>query len=120
MNYKITPTPGGGGDVIKLREIESLFFPQTAVLPHPALSKGEGLTDCAAQVLSFGEDLGEAKHNAFLNLMTLAVMISPPFKGLGAGALFRWVVNRSCKNDQPLFISRITKKNGRLIITSCI
>jgi len=51
VNYKITPTPGGGGDVIKLREIESLFFPQTTVLPHPALSKGEGVTAWAAQVL---------------------------------------------------------------------
>jgi len=33
-----------------------------SVLPHPALSKGEGSKKREAKVLSFGEDLGEAKH----------------------------------------------------------
>jgi len=31
------------------------------ISPHPTLSKGEGLKKSAVQVLSFGEDLGEAK-----------------------------------------------------------
>jgi len=30
-------------------------------LPHPALSKGEGSKKSEVEVLSFGEDLGEAK-----------------------------------------------------------
>ncbi len=31
--------------------------------PHPARSKGEGHEKAAGQVLSFGEDLGEATKN---------------------------------------------------------
>jgi len=31
-------------------------------MPHPALSKGEDLKKSEAKVLSFGEDLGEAKQ----------------------------------------------------------
>jgi len=31
--------------------------------PHPTLSKGEGHEKTAVQVLSFGEDLGEAIKN---------------------------------------------------------
>jgi len=34
------------------------------VSPHPALSKGEGLKRSEVQVLSFGEDLGEANGKA--------------------------------------------------------
>jgi len=42
----------------------TIISSQTRRWPHPALSKGEGkksMTKIAAKVLSFGEDLGEAK-----------------------------------------------------------
>ena len=42
-------------------------FPQTAILPHPALSKGEGFSYSAVQVLSFGKDLGEASTKPGVN-----------------------------------------------------
>jgi hypothetical protein len=32
-------------------------------MPHPTLSKGEGFKKSEVEVLSFGEDLGEAKKS---------------------------------------------------------
>jgi hypothetical protein len=39
------------------------------LLPHPALSKGEGSKKREVKILSFGEDLGEAKRNANANFL---------------------------------------------------
>jgi hypothetical protein len=45
------------------------------LLPHPALSKGEGFKKSEVKVLSFGEDLGEAKNKA-LNFLTTVHFLS--------------------------------------------
>jgi len=49
--------------------------------PHPALSKGEG-SDIAEdqKVLSFGEDLGEAKVVNFANLLEMVALINPDLR----------------------------------------
>jgi tRNA-2-methylthio-N6-dimethylallyladenosine synthase len=49
--------------------------------PHPALSEGEGSEE-ANEVLSFGEDLGEAEVPAtnFANLLELVALISPELR----------------------------------------
>ncbi|MEZ2337000.1 MiaB/RimO family radical SAM methylthiotransferase [Mucilaginibacter sp. RCC_168] len=48
--------------------------------PHPTLSKGEGSDEPEAkEVLSFGEDLGEATTN-FANLLELVALINPDLR----------------------------------------
>jgi tRNA-2-methylthio-N6-dimethylallyladenosine synthase len=49
--------------------------------PHPALSKGEGSEE-ANEVLSFGEDLGEAEAPVtnFANLLELVALINPELR----------------------------------------
>ncbi|HEY4195408.1 MAG TPA: radical SAM protein, partial [Mucilaginibacter sp.] len=53
--------------------------------PHPALSEGEGseeviLNEKEEKVLSFGEDLGEAKAVNFANLLEMVAAISPELR----------------------------------------
>jgi len=50
--------------------------------PHPALSKGEGSDAGEVKVLSFGEDLGEAKGTAvnFANLLEMVALINPDLR----------------------------------------
>jgi tRNA-2-methylthio-N6-dimethylallyladenosine synthase len=53
--------------------------------PHPALSKGEGSEMQTGEmetgkVLSFGEDLGEAKTVNFANLLELVALINPDLR----------------------------------------
>jgi len=45
--------------------------------PHPALSKGEGSKKSEVKVLSFGEDLGEAKNK--VSKIKLSCIIQSPF-----------------------------------------
>ncbi|MGZ3753778.1 MAG: MiaB/RimO family radical SAM methylthiotransferase [Mucilaginibacter sp.] len=53
----------------------------SASLPHPALSKGEGSDGVEGQeVLSFGEDLGEAKTVNFANLLEMVARINPDLR----------------------------------------
>ncbi|QKJ28276.1 tRNA (N6-isopentenyl adenosine(37)-C2)-methylthiotransferase MiaB [Mucilaginibacter mali] len=47
--------------------------------PHPALSKGEGSDVLAGEVLSSGEDLGEAL-TTFANLLEMVALISPELR----------------------------------------
>jgi len=47
--------------------------------PHPALSKGEGSEVQEGEVLSFGEDLGEAPVT-FANLLEMVALISPELR----------------------------------------
>jgi len=46
----------------------------------PALSKGEGAKDEEGKVLSFGEDLGEAKTVNFANLLEMVALIHPDLR----------------------------------------
>jgi len=46
-------------------------------LPHPALSKGEGSEKLATQVLSFGEDLGEARIQIVGRLTPHKILLYP-------------------------------------------
>ena len=46
--------------------------------PHPALSEGEGSEEKGVEVLSLGEDLGEAIN--FANLLALVAQISPELR----------------------------------------
>jgi tRNA-2-methylthio-N6-dimethylallyladenosine synthase len=50
--------------------------------PHPALSKGEGSEkgETDQKVLSFGEDLGEAKEMNFANLLEMVALINPDLR----------------------------------------
>jgi tRNA-2-methylthio-N6-dimethylallyladenosine synthase len=53
-------------------------------MPHPTLSKGEGSDEQdgqdAKQVLSFGEDLGEAPVTNFANLLEMVALINPDLR----------------------------------------
>ncbi len=49
---------------------EKSGIPYPASSPHPALSKGEGSESSEVKVLSFGEDLGEAKPDALADPKT--------------------------------------------------
>ncbi len=48
--------------------------------PHPALSNGEGSNEEMEKVLSFGEDLGEAKVVNFANLLEMVAAIHPDLR----------------------------------------
>jgi len=50
--------------------------------PHPALSKGEGSKKSEVEVLSFGEDLGEANEPVvnFANLLEMVAQVSPELR----------------------------------------
>jgi tRNA-2-methylthio-N6-dimethylallyladenosine synthase len=48
--------------------------------PHPALSEGEGSELQEGEVLSFGEELGEAPVTTFANLLEMVALISPELR----------------------------------------
>jgi tRNA-2-methylthio-N6-dimethylallyladenosine synthase len=53
----------------------------SASLPHPALSKGDGSDGVEGQeVLSFGENLGEAPTVNFANLLEMVALINPDLR----------------------------------------